>query len=197
MRFNDNKVSFITFNYDRSLEHFLFENLFGLLKNAGVTRSILASHFIKIPFIHVYGSIGYLPWQKDVFFDNEGYYFPERSILSYGHKDIHPLDAGVHLENMIEIMYDERKTKEEIQKARDLIEKSNRVLFLGFGYDERNLAILDIPNSLKEKRIFGTAYGHTKNEIMHIKNLLGLSSSTRNSDIYDCDCLMLLKEHLL
>ena len=43
LRITENKVCFITFNYDRSLEHFLFSALYGLLKNAGISREKLAN----------------------------------------------------------------------------------------------------------------------------------------------------------
>lgn len=58
-QFGNNAVSFITFNYDRSLEHFLFISLannFG--KQLHACAKVLAN-------IHLHGRLGYLPWQKE------------------------------------------------------------------------------------------------------------------------------------
>jgi hypothetical protein len=197
--FSDNQVSFITFNYDRSLEYFLFENLYGLVKNAGMTKKDLAEKFLKIPFIHVYGKIGSLPWQTGVYGDDLTIIDKNKKIVSYGNdigKKNHPIKVSMSVNDMIKIMYDERKQEDELKTARKLIEEADRVLFLGFGYDESNLKILDMPNLLNGKSVYGTAFKCTKNEIIHIKNLLGLRNNPK-SEIYDFDCLTLLREHLV
>jgi hypothetical protein len=109
------------------------------------------------------------------------------------------VDVGFQLQkqNMIEIMYEERKEKPELIEARRLISNAEIIIFLGFGYDQQNLSILQIPKLLERKAVFGTALGATKNEIVQIKSLLNFNSLSRRSQIYNCDCLMLLREHLI
>ncbi|MCK4296242.1 MAG: hypothetical protein KAX28_06250 [Candidatus Marinimicrobia bacterium] len=197
MHINKNRISFITFNYDRSLEHYLFENIYGLIKNTGKSRKDLYDIFKDIPIIHVYGKIGYLPWEKGFYDIKEGFK-RAHSVLSYGYNNIPEVYVSTQLKNMIELMYDERKEKPEIEAAKKLILSADRILFLGFGYDGINLKILDLPDLLINKQVFGTAYKSTNNEIIHIKNLLGFKGLTkRRSDICDFDCLMLLREHLV
>lgn len=197
LRIHENKISFITFNYDRSLEHFLFENTYGLLKNAGISRKELIQLFLKIPFIHVYGQTGYLPWQKEI--PDEGYYIidKEQAIVNYGDSGFQPFNVSIHVNDQLNIMYDERKDKPDIQRAHNLISEADRVLFLGFGYDDQNLNILKLPTLLKDKRVYGTAYKATNNEIIHIKSKLNFNDVKSKSEIYDYDCLMLLREHLI
>jgi hypothetical protein len=57
-QFADNKISFITFNYDRSLEHFLSISL-----SKTYRRSVkeCAAVFDRIPIIHLHGRLGALP----------------------------------------------------------------------------------------------------------------------------------------
>ncbi|MHA1729166.1 MAG: hypothetical protein ACTSWY_10595 [Promethearchaeota archaeon] len=194
---NENKISFITFNYDRSLEHFLFENLYGLVKNAKIERREIAEIFLKIPFVHVYGKVGYLPWQNKIYIENPNFFREEKLIVSYGSDKRSPVTVGLNMHKMIEIMYGERKDKPELNRARSLISNADRVMFLGFGYDKLNLSILNLPYLLEGKRVYGTAYKATKNEIIHIKSLLGFNKVDKKSEIYNFDCLMLLKEHLI
>jgi len=60
--FAKNNVSFITYNYDRSLEEFLCtsqSNAFG--KDISACAAVLK----KMNIIHLHGRLGYLPWQDD------------------------------------------------------------------------------------------------------------------------------------
>ena len=193
---NKNKISFITFNYDRSLEHYLFNTLYGLVKNAGVQKKQFAEIFCKIPFIHVFGNIGNLPWQKGEYSNNLYY---SKEWVEYGSeiKDVDPISVAQHIKDKIQIMYEKRQDNLEINNAKELILNADRILFLGFGYDEQNLEILDLPELLKNKQVFGTAFNATDNEIVHIRNLLNLKMSSPKSKIYSFDSLMLLREHLI
>jgi hypothetical protein len=59
-RFGENAVSFVTFNFDRVLEHFLCT----ALQNAwGRTEEAAGAILNKIPIIHLHGQLGFLPWQ--------------------------------------------------------------------------------------------------------------------------------------
>ncbi len=62
-RFSENKTRFITFNYDRSLEHFLFTSLRHSFNDA--SDEDIEEQVKKIRIDHVYGSVGPLPWQGD------------------------------------------------------------------------------------------------------------------------------------
>jgi hypothetical protein len=189
LRISENRVSFITFNYDRSLEHFLFSTLYGLLKNAMVSKEILASKLKEIPFIHVYGKIGYLPWETNFTYGG--------GTEDYGSCRKLPGEIATSTQKMINLIYDEIKESPEIEKAKKLISDAKRIIFLGFGYDETNLSILGLPSLLQNKYFLGTAFKSTGNERYQIKKRLRLSQAHPESNIIDCDCLMLLREHLI
>lgn len=58
--FGENPVSFIRFNYDISVEYYLFN----CLKNSyRQTDDEGAKQLRKIPIVHVHGNLGALPWQ--------------------------------------------------------------------------------------------------------------------------------------
>jgi hypothetical protein len=187
LRISENKVSFVTFNYDRSLEHYLFSNLYGLLKNAGVKEEVIAAKLAEIPIIHVYGNTGYLPWEKHP---------SDLPYAIYGDHRTTPGRMALRTHEMINLIYDERKDSPELEKAKELIQKTDRIIFLGFGYDEINLSILGLPDLLKGKTVLGTAFNSTENERDQIETKLGLGRVLNECNIINCDCLTLLRDHL-
>ena len=68
-KFGENKLSIVTFNYDRSLEMYLvtaLENSYDKRRDEAV--NVLA----QIPVIHVHGQLGALPWQDRLARQYEG-----------------------------------------------------------------------------------------------------------------------------
>jgi len=56
-----NEVSILTFNYDRSFDHYLYT----AIKNSyGLSEKECTSIVKRIPIIHLHGQIGKLPWQE-------------------------------------------------------------------------------------------------------------------------------------
>ena len=60
MRFGDNKVIFITFNYDRSLEYYLHKSLRNLFPGK-IPEDEIVKQLKRIPIYHVYGQVDHLP----------------------------------------------------------------------------------------------------------------------------------------
>jgi len=147
--FKDNAVSFITFNYDRSLEHFLFDTLihsFTKLQDIQYHRNYEQNNkLIPFPFIHVYGEIAKLHWQH-------------KSGLPYDSEP--PYDFLENLTANIRVIHE--RADKELEDAKGIIRDAKKVFFLGFGYAPENLKILDIPNIFKNgQNIYGTALQST------------------------------------
>lgn len=175
-KFSNNKINFITYNYDRSFEYYLNDTLkhyFSIEMNKKLF------HFI---IFHVFGKIALLPW--------EGGY--------YGYKKI-PKNEQIlqDLITQIETPYT-NATPVKCRINKDLLDKAKKIFFLGFGYAEENMKILDIPNSLKaDQMIYGTAMGKSIKEISDIRNAFGeIFKDNENLKIEDCTCLDLLKNYL-
>lgn len=179
--FESNQVSFITFNYDRSLEQFLFESFFNSFTSK---RNEINKLFSNINFIHVYGKIAPLAFQNNPFSVNYG------SPDYYGYLE--------DLANNINIVFEKRK--DDLKQAKQLISEAQKIFFLGFGYADENLAALEFNSLLNENHwIYGTAMGSTEVERRKIVSKLKGSNQRIPSQkivIQDCDSVMLLRNHI-
>lgn len=163
---DDLKISFVTFNYDRSLEYFFYH----LLKNRSVDEKKAVEAFKKIEIVHVYGGFGNFPWEKDGI----------------------PYDRAItpailkRLAEGIKIMSDERETTDDLKNARRLIEKAGNIYFIGFGYDQDNLKRLNMPyNSVINAGKAGTTVGlsHSDRNRMESHFHGGMFLAPSNMDI--------------
>jgi hypothetical protein len=178
--FGNNHASFITFNYDRSLEQFLFKAI-GEKFGKGDPECIEMMKNFQI--VHLYGQLDPLPWQEE----NGKEYLP--SI------DIRRLRAAPR---NIKLIKDERdiEKSEEFQIAYKLIEQAERIYFLGFSFDETNLNRLHLHSVIDTKQIFATAYGIEPSKLEWIDKYFNQSAHTMNIIHKDVDALTLLKECL-
>jgi NAD-dependent SIR2 family protein deacetylase len=141
--FGQNKVSIITFNYDRSLEHYLLNSLINL---HGKTRDECAEALAQIPIVHVYGQLGERA-------------YPQQGSQMYRPDQVeHPryvetAAAGIRL-------YHE-EAEAASTSARELLSRAKRICFLGFSYNPFNVARLKLGRSKLElsTTIIGTTRG--------------------------------------
>jgi len=138
-------VSFVVFNYDRCLEHFLMH---ALMTYYGVNEVVAMRALAGIEIVHAYGKVGSLPWQ---------------------HED-HPADFGeFQSEYLLEIAqsiktFTESATSGTIQQARNLIAGATTLVFMGFGFLPQNLQLLEVPNS-NVARVFMTTKGISDSDV--------------------------------
>jgi len=180
-RFCENDVTFITFNYDRSLEHFLYESLLNSFN--GICEEKIIEQLKHVKICHVFGQVGPLEWQGQY---NEIKYRVNFNQIS--------IDA---LCDNIKIVY-EKGENPKLEEARKLISEAHRVFFLGFGYALENLDALRIPEVLANVQlVYGTALGFTDREITRVRSLFqARGSEKRTVFIKNWDCLSLLREAL-
>jgi hypothetical protein len=186
-KLNFNSIRFITFNYDRSLEHFFFERLkngFNYEIINGSPEEIMSTIQIE----HVYGQVCGLPWQST-----------NNSSLAYGSFNPDQMDLDGYSNNIKLIG---QRTSENMEDIYDLIKESSKIFFLGFSYDEINLKTLGIPQILSfNQKIYGTAIGFLKEEIEDIKQKFYYKkpgdpgTQKHNVIIEDCNCTTLLRKY--
>ena len=180
--FGDNKLSIITFNYDRSLEYYLLNSL---IHSHGKKRDECANALAQIPIVHVYGQLGERP-------------YPQQGSRQYRPNEVEYFIYVKTAADGIKLYHEEAKVATE--KARELLTGAKRVCFLGFGYHAFNVDRLKIGESLDlSTTIFGTTCGLIGMEIQKAKNRLAealgggidlnFGSFTDNLDI--------LREHML
>lgn len=151
----ENKLAVITFNYDRSLEYYLYTCLRNLYNPEQIAKedadSECAEKVKAIPIIHVYGQLGALPW------DNSGKYQVPYNLSGLVTKSEIVLEAA----RCLEIMPEARQGAPVFNQTYELIEKADRIYFLGFGFDPTNVRRLLPPRLLQAKRdyMYGTFCG--------------------------------------
>ncbi len=153
--FNRNPVSVFTFNYDRSLEHYLFT----ALQNAyGKTSEECAEVLRSIPIVHLYGQLGELPPLSS---DGVG--------IPYGS----PVDVGIlrKAASGIRIIHETLTDDEPFKQAHELLKNASRVCFLGFGYDLTNMERLLGYGPTGRPEVFGSTIGLTPRECDLIRSI--------------------------
>jgi len=169
-RFHENKISFITFNYDRSLEQYLYK---ALKSSSGEEPNKVGEMLKKINIIHLYGQMGFLPWQ-----DSSGRHYGNT-------EDTNLIQTSAQ---GIKIVREDIHNDKEFSKAHELLQEAEKIYFLGFGFNPTNLERLNISKLPPNKEIAGTSIGLT-NHVIKDTELNSLqrinSSSLINVNIVD------------
>jgi hypothetical protein len=182
---NLSNIRIITFNYERSFEHFLLESLKNKTFEENNVKRFMCLFTKNI--IHIYGSFGKI--LNSVSENNI-----ETGFCEYGYSaNSDELDEII---KNIKLIYDERKEYDIIIK--DFLKDAEQIFFLGFGYDEfniKNLCLSSVENP--DVKIYGTAKGKAK-FLDRIKKLI-LDQNSKfqrdNIEIKDIDCKTML-EHI-
>lgn len=172
--FHVNKLSVITYNYDRSLEHYLFE---AMLHTFGRSPEDCLDKMSAIRFVHLHGSLGSLPWQG------------ESNVRRFG-EHLPSSDALRETANSMIVIHEGKDNSPEYEEARRLMSEANRIYFLGFGYGATNMKRLGLERLDPRKRIIGTALGLPKLGIQGLEKSFEHRLRLRS----DLDCLAFLKE---
>lgn len=176
--FSENAVVFVTFSYDRSLEHLLYQaltNSFNTVRPAEIGKMLG-----KLMICHVYGQVDSLPWQggSRPYGSDCTYYGTQKTV------------EGIKIIG--------ERTDADLQDAKSRIHGSERVFFLGFSYAPENLSTLEFTTFLNGvSHVYGTALDYVKEQIAGIKGRLNVPrGTTPNSWIENCDCRTLLLKYL-
>jgi len=162
--FKKNKLSILTFNYDRSLEYFLYN---AIRNNYSSKSDPIGSPLESIPIVHLHGSLGSL---NDVDFGSEKMSINMNEMVNPKDKKNIKDNIKKAVENIIVIHENENIDKyPQFEKARKLIDEAQRIYFLGFGYDPINMKRLGLQKLITHKLYFGSAYGLTEKEKDEIK----------------------------
>lgn len=138
-------LTIITFNYDRLIEHYLFNAVKAL---GGFDTRQAADAITHLQIVHPYGKIGRLPWQSD----------GEGPTLSFGkNQDMHYqllIDSADRLRTFTETVDDEGV----ITAIRHSITETNQIIVLGFSYLTQNLELMKSDANSKVENIEATYF---------------------------------------
>jgi hypothetical protein len=130
-----NTIKIVTFNYDRSLEFFLFE---AIKHTFGVNDDLALAALDSLPIIHAYGSTGQFSAEKKM-----GY-------RTFDHEDLSAYSLRTAAQS-IRVIPESREGDPAFQEAQKAVIWCQTLCFLGFGFDFLNLARLNIPSALKDR----------------------------------------------
>jgi len=164
------ELSIVSFNYDRSIEHFLPHALvmaFGMsLKEA---QAIVSA---KLRIYHPYGTIGRLPWQPG-----------EGAEVEWGTEqpwNIHNLASGIRTSG--EVMRDHQA----LMQIRGMVSNAKRIAFLGFGFQPQNVEMLIDYGLSHDPEVIATVWGLSSTSLASVVRML-----KRKTGIED-DALLLI-----
>ncbi|MBQ0946338.1 hypothetical protein KAK07_23565 [Ideonella sp. 4Y16] len=184
---NQNRISFVTFNYDRSLEFALST---ALQYRHGKTPNEVEVLMKEFPIVHAYGQLGSL--NPD-----------DPSFVQYGAHS-NPMDTRFLFRAMqgIQVIPEGRDGSDTFSEAQALISRADAICFLGFGFDETNVRRLggeSILGSGGETHFAASAFHLTKAEtekalrsICHNK-----WTSYYRDRMFNSDCANTLRESLI
>jgi len=164
--FEQNDLTIITFNYDRSLEYFLWESM--KAKYSDQDENSILEKLRTIPVIHVYGKLGSLPT-----YDAEG------SPVPYGSTGAQKAQMAAYLDfasKSIFTIHQATEMNEVVTKAQESLLRAARIYFLGFGYDKINMERLFMgygKNLLIDGGLGSKCWGTAMGVSPHQKRYLG------------------------
>jgi len=161
-------ISLIIFNYDRCIEHFLynsFQNYYGIPPDEA------AELVNSINIYHPYGVVGNLPWQG-------------KQVIEYGADPHHQglLQLASQIKTFTEGTDEESS---EIVTIREHLSSASNVVFLGFAFHALNMKLMSpksfLPDPIADVNYFGSAFGISDSDCKIIqKNLTGFTDKEVN-----------------
>lgn len=146
-------ASFIIFNYDRCVEHYLWHHL---QQYFGIGVDAASALLAKVNFHHPYGSVGALPWQTNTNFSVRFGHEPSAADLLKVAAGIRTFTESVNGTDRGELVHDLRD--------------SSRVIFLGFGFTPQNMELLTLPARGLVDNVYATALSMSDNSCAAIKD---------------------------
>jgi hypothetical protein len=179
--FGQNRLSILTFNYDRSLEHYLFT---ALKNSSGKSENECADKLKTIPIIHLHGDLGVLPHTGT-------------ALARPYNTNISPEVLNIATKR-IKIIHEGIENERQFELAHHFLSESEVICFLGFGYHPLNMERLGIKSgsssSLNGKQIIGSSFGFTHAESNQISGRYGFQLRPNQYEYQNLDVLQFLRE---
>lgn len=144
-----NAVVFVTFNYDRSLEHYLYQLIRNTFTSASEEEAIKAARHFKI--VHVHGRVGCLPWQE-----------MPAEVLRREFQGDNGWGNAKECAKSIYIISELEPLTDEYISARKALHTAKRIVFLGFGFHDENMRRLkpvQDTEKIKADQVIASTFG--------------------------------------
>jgi hypothetical protein len=184
-------LTFISFNYDRCLEFFIYH---ALQQSYGIDERKAADICNSAKIYHPYGVVGALPYQN------------KNSNVSFGSEKI--TNRCVEMAAGIRTYTEEAADDCQASAINDAVSKAERLVFLGFGFHRQNLDILAGPvvarafqTPGKPKHVYATGFGISEYNRNKYRDDLCMRFNDINAPnqgeviVANCKCSGLLNEY--
>ena len=149
-------VSFITFNYDRCIEHFLWV---ALKTYYVMSDEEIVAILSQIPIFHPYGQVGRLNWQNGRAMNT-----PFGGVETFSGEQL--LEIASQIKTFTERVEDDAM----LLAMRKQVEEAETIVFLGFGYLDLNLRLIAPTKRSNADRVCGTAYNMSEPDRETVEN---------------------------
>jgi hypothetical protein len=173
-------LSIVTFNYERSIENYLFQSL---TNSYGKTADKIIEVLNQINIVHVHGSLGPLDWD----------------VIRRDYGKPLTVDTIQQAVWYIQVLHEGQKESPEFDKARQLIKDARCIYFLGFGYHPVNiyrLGLEDIPSPTNDKIVSGTTRGLSADRKAQIRKNNFLRCGNLGREFYETDVYSFFHDHI-
>ena len=159
--FAQNASRFVTFNYDSSLEGYLYSELYKRVHSQETLRILNRDwhNFDKDHFVHVHG------WAKHFEPWNGFYGSGVNQIEKYYFENSHTKTSL----NTVKSISEANPDSQPYQRAREWIEACERCVILGFGFAESNIENLQLFDIARGKQVFVSATNMPPARIANLK----------------------------
>ncbi len=134
-------VTFITFNYDRSIEAFLPSVLMAAY---GLDHEVAVGIALRAKIHHPYGQVGTLGWDG-----------ADNSEVPYGWL---ARDRLGEISRELRTFSEKIQENEEISAMRLAIQEAETLVFLGFGFHRQNMRLLAPSHDIQARKIIASVY---------------------------------------
>jgi hypothetical protein len=177
-------VSFVTFNYDRCLEHFLFYSITELYR---LDEQAAAEVMSAMKILHPYGQVGSLPWDSKA-----------KRKVGFGVKDYGDI-AGLSEE--IKTFNEQIKEKELLDAVHATLNEAVRIVFLGFHFHKQNMDLLTVTNEsgTVKPHVFATTLDRSGAEqkmiTERVTKVTGVNRPPKSIELLGLGCKALFKNY--
>lgn len=173
------RLTVVTFNFDRSFERALFSYVRAGL---GVTPAAARQLVTEIQIHHIHGLLGEPDW---IYCDSE-------DGTPYGASETTELEKATRTAIRRIKIVDEEIERSVLEDVAVALQNAVFVYFIGFGFDERNLAKLGTPGNVRNATaVGGTAFGWSIAERMPVHRHFG----DRQVALYPVDSIGFLRQN--
>lgn len=160
-------LTFISFNYDRVIAHYLYHSL----RTLADLRAEEASEMMKaLRVFHPYGRLGRLPWEQG-----------DEPVIPFGHDTDDPRDFDTVAQNL-RIFTETIHENDDIRAIRSAVQECEQIIFLGFSFLRQNMDLLRPRGRSTGTRVFATTFGESTYNVSAAKGAITSMLQGQNSD---------------